>query len=280
MVVMRRGLMLPFVALCAWTVGCSDEARPGALDISSTCTGGACRPDAGPTEDAGYTGPVGTVRGTLFAMASPSFSPFKSSETPSLENPATISLHAYGVRYSADYTLDAGFELVDVPVGSVPLYVEDVDDGNDLMPSLIGVSVTEGVEKTVEVPVTTRSSLETILGGLAEPIELDSDRAQLIVTIMTCSLQGGTPITGAEIVSPTDSGGVVYETGGQWELNASGGTGSLGTAIVVNVPSDEYPGVGTSLTIVSGGVTQTTEDLFWTMQGAVTRVYYSLPCSE
>ncbi|MCU0693654.1 MAG: hypothetical protein MUF54_19880 [Polyangiaceae bacterium] len=270
-------------------LGCSDDDRPHAL-TGSQRPGGGGHSDASTLADAGdastladagddastYTGPVATVTGTLFAMEPPSFPPIMTDE-PSLGAPATLHAYSHGHDYVADYTPGDGFQLVGVPA-NVLLYAvgRDVGDGNGILPSSIGAWAKSGA--LWNVPVVKRSSLEEIYQAVTPPQSLDPSRAQVLVSIVTCRLQGGVPIPGVHIVAPATAGGVIYDSAGGWVFDRAGATGSLGMAIVVNLVAQPYPGVDTTITYKKGQGDVVDGLSYRPFQGGVARAALSDEC--
>lgn len=284
------GALVGVVVGVGGLAGCSDEPdRADALGPGVTCPTGMCggsvggggsggdsgTPD-GDTEDAGadaYEGPTSTITGTIFGMEPPEFE-VTQGEKPSLTKPATISVYAFGTRYSAEYDPIDGFELVDVPSIEGDVLVEDIDSGNGILPSMIAAAIAGN--PSWAVPVTTRNSLVTIYGSQTPKLVLDEARAHVIINVTTCALMGGLPIQGARVGVPTDSEGVVYHTDSGWVLNAPGGTGSTGVAIIANIMTDEYPGEDITVGITIGDTTHELD--FHITAGAVTRTGFAPPC--
>jgi hypothetical protein len=271
-------------------VACSSGDGPSAPPVGfGTCNHPGCEGwgdaadeqvvqwDAKPLSDVEkWDGPRATATGALWHMTTPKFMPPQVDKDGGLFTaPAKVRLVANNFEYTADYSPDGGFTLMDVPTGSYRFVAEDIDGQNDVFNTMWRVVI--GETNDLQVGVTQKSALEAILASVDPPLTFDPNKAHIIATI-TRSSGDIAGVSGVRMGKPHAAEAVLYEaedgTPGKWVRDQESGTGPNGIGIIVNMDASPYPGDAVTIKYNKPGNIGETPDSFFVCQGAVSRAFW------
>ena len=236
-------------------VACSSTDGPTAPPINTECQGPSCLPgsDAGGPEtsvkkdaapEAAPDVELVSQEGRLFFMQEPLFQPFLSSDTPFLKSPARVSVGAYGKVYTTESDHDGGFKLTDVPrIEGAPMQIEDIDGGAGASTTLWPVNIpSQSAGGAFDIAVLPKAAIDQIVSGVSPPVTLDPNKGHLLVTMLNSTLDP-TGTAFAKLVPSKAAEAVIYlNAGNSWVRDDPAGTGPSGTALVVNIEAQPFPG--------------------------------------
>jgi hypothetical protein len=265
------------VGATATLLACSSDDQRAPSSRWETCNHPGCAPtdastakDTAPAGEAGYDGPVTTVKGVLWWLPPPNFSPY-AADHPLLQFPATIRAYYVNHDYTATYDPDAGFELSNVPIGYYGILAEDIDGLNGLYSTYWPLELPFAGD-TMWLAVIKRPDIDAVLASVTPPLTVNLEKASLLVTVVAAGSTSGA----AEIViaPPKTAEAVLYYVEGKWQRDLATGTGGDGQALIVNMDANPYPGDMMVINYSKVGVGKgKTEKAVPVAQGAITFVY-------
>jgi hypothetical protein len=211
------------------------------------------------------------ISGSIGAMTPPKFSPFPIDLVP-LDRPAKVHVPLDTTDYVAPYDSVDGWQLKGLPSGNTIVMVEDIDDGNGVLNSVQDAIVQ--ASSPWALFATRRADLQAIY-ATDSAIQLDSEKAQIILSISSSDINGSHPIPNLRFAAPL-ADAIFFD-------NADAGsgfgrdpakTGPNGLAIIANITAESYPGQVVTLLCATGSTTQSFK--FRTVRGAVTRASINL----
>lgn len=265
--------------------GSGQDAAPEAMeDGSSDAPGpdGAGPDGAGDAEasadasqdavDEPYTGPTGTLRGTIF-LSNPSEFPMEIGGEFPLPFPAWVSVWAHGKEYVGTYDSGA-YEVSSIPIGIWPLVVRDEAAKNGFVSTVHEVEVAEG-EQSWNAPTISRNSFVVSYGTVDPPVLRNPTLAQVLLSFESCEAEGGARLSDVTVNAPSGAEALLSHTPSGWQL--SGTTSSTGVVFVANLPAELAPGEQMAVSYSVGGQDHLTP-AFTIVRDAVTRVAVVVPC--
>jgi len=256
---------LPLVLLVSViTLGCSDDdERPPVVPCSGIQCHGPPILGSGANDGSGDGGEAGQGNVLpVFSVTRFAGDDFLAT-TPYPEPAAVLADGEGGTTLEAEWNGVDPFALEGL--SEAPFVLVDPDGGQDAVPTVL-VPPLRGM---VELPLVRATVLESILALSSQPLDVASDRAHLVITLINLGNQ--LPVAGATLTAQSAET-VLYAAAGSWSDVVSE-TDSSGLSLLASVDAAPWPGKLISVA-VSGAASAAIP--LRAVSGAVTVLYVGI----